>query len=61
MNDIIQKLESLDYGEIADELDSLKEYMILDINNFKRELERQDLMTEELRDFIENYMRFDNR
>lgn len=34
--------------------------MIYDIYNFKRELERQDVMTRELSEFIENYMKFDN-
>lgn len=34
--------------------------MIYDIDNFKRELERQNLMTEQLNEFIRNYMLFDN-
>lgn len=34
--------------------------MIYVIDNFKRELERQDIMTRELSEFIENYMKFDN-
>lgn len=34
---------------------------ILDLTNFKRELEMQNLMTRELDEFIENYMRFSNQ
>lgn len=60
MNDIIERLETLEHYEIADDLEELKKYMILNVNNFERELERQGLMTEKLRDFIENYMKFDN-
>lgn len=33
---------------------------ILDIDKFKRQLEQRELMTKELEEFIENYMRFDN-
>ncbi len=33
---------------------------IIDIYKFKRELRQQNLMTDELEEFIENYMRFDN-
>lgn len=34
---------------------------IKDVDNFKRELRRQGLATDELDDFIENYMRWDNK
>lgn len=62
MDEIIEKLECLEYYDIADELnDLINENMILDLDRFKRELNTQGLMNEELRDFIENYMRFDNR
>ncbi len=33
---------------------------IENLENFEFELERQGLMTEQLKEFIENYMRFDN-
>ena len=33
---------------------------IIDVYKFKRELRQQGLMTDELEEFIENYMRFDN-
>lgn len=39
-------------------LDEIKS--ILDIDRFKRMLENQNLMTNELDEFIDNYMRFDN-
>lgn len=37
-----------------------KENVIIDKNKFIRQLEQQNLMTKELEEFIENYMRFDN-
>ena len=35
--------------------------VIYDVINFRRELEIQNLMTPELDEFIENYMRFSNQ
>lgn len=67
MNDIIDRLNKIaefeddsELNEIADELEGLKDNTILDVDNFKRELERAGLMMKELKDFIENYMRWDN-
>lgn len=61
-------LETDEYGEISDAIGELEdayekitENAILNIDRFKRELEEQGLMNEKLRDFIENYMRFDNK
>lgn len=52
----------------ADELDELKnslskknENTIKDINNFIRELKRDDLYTDELERFIEQYMKYYNK
>lgn len=37
-----------------------RETMIVDVHRFRRQLENQNLMTKELDEFIDNYMRFDN-
>lgn len=42
------------------DLEDLKDNAILNLDNFKRELERQGLWNDKLESFIENYMRFDN-
>lgn len=34
---------------------------IEDVDNFKRELSRQNMLTPQLEEFIENYMRWDNK
>lgn len=34
---------------------------IEDVANFKRELTRQNMLTPQLEEFIENYMRWDNK
>ena len=34
---------------------------IEDVANFKRELARQNMLTPQLEEFIENYMRWDNK
>lgn len=70
MEEVISQLEEVmgaignvrdEVEDISDKLEDLKENgMILNIDNFKTELERQGLLTEELKDFIENYMTFDN-
>ncbi len=49
LNRIYIKLDDIDENDA-----------ILNSRNFKRELERQGLMTEKLEKFIENYLRFDN-
>lgn len=46
--------------ESACDLEDIDDEIIYDVNNFKRELERQGLMTQELNNFIENYMAWDN-
>lgn len=46
--------------ESACDLEDIDDEIIYDANNFKRELERQGLMTQKLKDFIENYMAWDN-
>lgn len=67
MDEIIRKLHNIsvieddwELDEIADKLEELKEDMILNLDNFKRELERAGLMTNKLENFIEDYMRWDN-
>lgn len=68
--DISQQLE--DAEEYADEqedslneyegqLEELKENAILDVDDFKRKLDNQNLMNRELEEFIENYLRFENK
>ena len=44
----------------ACDIESIKDEIIYDVDNFKRELEKAGHMTDELEDFIENYMRWDN-
>lgn len=41
-------------------MDRMKDNAILNIDNFKRELERAGLMNKKLQEFIDNYMRWDN-
>ena len=57
--------EAIELDDIADSLENLfydsEEESILDIDKFKRELQNQNLMTKSSKDFIENYMRFDNK
>lgn len=65
---LMVKIEDLELYEKLDDntcemenlYDDLKENAILDVEKFKRQLEQQNLMTEQLEEFIENYMRFDN-
>lgn len=68
MDEIINRLHRIadiefdgNFDEIADELEEMKEWMILDIDSFKRELERQHLMTNKLNEFIDDYMRWNNK
>lgn len=49
----------LDCCDIDIEYDNRQK--IEDIDNFKRELTRQNMMNPKLEEFIENYMRWDNR
>ena len=42
------------------DLENIDDEIIYDVNNFVRELDRAGLMTDELKDFIENYLRWDN-
>lgn len=60
MDEIIKFLEQMEKYEMSDKLDRLKDNAILNIDNFKRELERAGLMNKKLQEFIENYMRWDN-
>lgn len=45
---------------LEEKYEDLKENSILDLDKFKRELETQGLLTDELREFIDRYMQFDN-
>lgn len=40
--------------------EEMRDNSVIDVYKFKRELTQQGLMTDELEEFIENYMRFDN-
>ena len=44
----------------AVDLECIQEDMIYSVGNFRSELERANLMSDALAEFIENYMRFDN-
>lgn len=61
MDDIIELLEQMEKYEMSNKLDRLKDNAILSVDNFKRELERAGLMNVKLQEFIENYMKFDNK
>lgn len=56
----ISKLEEIDFALIEEERKE-KKYTIIDIDNFKRELKRAGLYSKEFKNFLENYMRFDNK
>lgn len=70
MLEIIQKLRKLcdekiweiteNVEELEEKYEDLKENSILDLDKFKRELETQGLLTDQLREFIDRYMQFDN-
>lgn len=47
-------------GLILVKKDDMINNTIVDKDKFVRQLEQQNLMAEELGEFIENYMRFDN-
>ena len=42
------------------DLEDMENDIIFNVENFRLELERANLMTKELDEFIENYMTFDN-
>ena len=47
--------------ELEDTIENMKEDCILDIDNFKWQLRNDNLYSQELETFIENYMRFYNK
>ena len=60
LDDCYSELENK-YAELENEIDyDLNENMILNVSKFKHELERQNLMSNSLEYFLENYMKFDN-
>lgn len=69
-DDVLQQLQDAEeWGgeqensacEYMEKLEELKENAILDVEDFKRKLDNQNLMNRELEEFIENYLRFENR
>lgn len=46
--------------KLEDKIDEMKEGAILDIENFKRVLSIRGLLTPELENFIEDYLRWSN-
>lgn len=56
----VNKLEEIDFALMEEERKE-KKYTIIDIDNFKRELKRAGLYSKEFKNFLENYMRFDNK
>lgn len=46
--------------KLTDKIDEMKEGAILDIENFKRVLSIRGLLTPELENFIEDYLRWSN-
>lgn len=55
----VSKLEEIDFALIEEK--KKKKYTIIDVDNFKRELKRAGLYSKEFKNFLENYMRFDNK
>lgn len=47
--------------EIKNKLNKDNENSIKDINNLKRELKRDNLYTDDLENFLDNYMRYYNK
>lgn len=62
LDDLYSELENniteriLQIEELEDKLESKQENAIIDKDKFVRQLEQQNLITEELREFIESYM-----
>lgn len=56
----ISKLEEIDFALIEEKRKERK-YTIIDVDNFKRELKRAGLYSKEFKNFLENYIRFDNK
>ena len=54
-NDLEIKLEE----RLSNKID-VTEYSILDVNNFKFKLKINDLLTDDLEKFIENYIKYEN-
>lgn len=50
-----------DLQELENKLSEENENSIKDINNLKRELKRDNLYTDELENFLDNYMRYYNK
>lgn len=48
-------------NELENEMYEKNENSIIDINNLKRELKRDNLYTNELEDFFEQYMKYYNK
>lgn len=62
LQEIMEKIEDISdkLDDICAEIEDLEDNKIKNVDIFTLELERQGLMTEELENFIENYMRWDN-
>ena len=50
-----------DLQKLENKLSEENENSIKDINNLKRELKRDNLYTDELENFLDNYMRYYNK
>lgn len=50
-----------DLQELENKLSEENKNSIKDINNLKRELKRDNLYTDELENFLDNYMRYYNK
>lgn len=50
-----------DLQELEDKLSEENKNSIKDINNLKRELKRDNLYTDEIENFLDNYMRYYNK
>lgn len=48
------------FNYIYEEIDNMKRKSIINLNEFKRRLRENGLYTEELDEFIENYLKFYN-
>lgn len=63
INDIADNFVDLQImvNKVVENQNKLKKESILSVEHFKSELKRCRLFTKELDEFIDNYMRFDNK
>lgn len=60
-DDYVEKMRDLLDNMKCEFLDSLETDMINDVDNFKHQLKINGLLTDELDDFIDNYLKYNNK